>query len=219
MTTQENYPILMGYIAARSSMPGKTAWDQLRKDEAAALGGEFRELATELERAIADFAVSQAAKGESTYPYNSSMGLFLGLPLCANHEPPVAYYFARQVTHHFHLGSAQREIQSLLAAGATLKVVTARSKTTGEPVRFATFLPHQIQIEGNAIVCQNSKKRIRLASNWSIETALQTAVTALRSGQYYGYSPSPDKAVSETCEDSGEPLPEASPEGSPSLFG
>jgi hypothetical protein len=194
MTADKNYPILMGYIAERS-MREKTAWEQLRKDEAAALTGEFGELASELERAIADFAASQAAKGESTYPYNSSMGLFLGLPLRDNHEPPVGYYFARQVTHHFHLGSAQREVHSLLAKGATLKIVAARNRTTGEPIRFTTFLPHQIQIEGNALVCQNNKKRIRLSSNWSIETALQAAAAALRRGEYYGYVPPLESAA------------------------
>lgn len=194
MATEKEYPVLMGYIAERSSMPEKTAWEQLRKDEAAALTGEFGELANELERALADFAASQAAKGQSTYPYNSSMGLFLGLPLRDNHEPPVGYYFARQVTRHFHLGSARREVRLLLAKGATLKIVAARNRTTGEPIRFTTFLPHQIEMEGNSLVCQNDRKRIRLSSNWSIETALQAAACALRSGEYYGYVPPPKNA-------------------------
>lgn len=189
MTIEERYPVLMRYIAERSNLPTKDAWEQFRKDEASALAGEFGELAADLERAIGDFGVAQAAKGESPYPYNSSMGLFLGLPLRENHEPPVGYYFARQVTNHFLLGSAQREIQALLAQGATLKVVAARSKQTGEPIRFTTFLAHQVQIDGNAIVCRNSRKHIRLSSNWSIETALQTAAAALRSGAYYGYRP------------------------------
>jgi len=120
------------------------------------------------------------------------MGIFLGLPLRSNHEPPRGYYFASEVMKHFRFGAAKREVQSLLEGGAHLKIVAARAKATGRPIRFTTYKPHQIQIEGNTIVCGNDKKSVRLSSNWSIETALQKVAEALRTGTHYGYGPARD---------------------------
>lgn len=115
---------------------------------------------------------------------------------------------------HFRFGVARREVQSLLEGGAHLKIVAARDKATGMPIRFATFKPHQIQIEGNAIVCRNDKRSVRLSSNWSIETALQKVAEALRTGKHYGHEPGRD--------DRKTPVP-STPVGStpdePALFG
>jgi hypothetical protein len=118
--------------------------------------------------------------------------IFLGLPLRSNHEPPRGYYFANQVLKHFQLGAAKREVESLLANGAHLKIVAARDKASGRPIRFTTYKPHQIQIEGNLVVCRNDKRSIRLSSNWSTETALQRVAEALRTGTHYGYDPARD---------------------------
>jgi hypothetical protein len=192
MTPENKYPALMAYIAVRSSKDEKTAWNMLRADEAAAVEGEYAEVAQDLENAQADYAAAQIAKGGSGFPYNSDLGLFLGLPRRSNHEPPLGYYFASQVMKHFRFGAAKREVQSLLEGGAHLKIVAARDKTTGRPIRFTTYKPHQIQIEGNTIVCRNDKRSIRLSSNWSIETALQKVAEALRTGRHYGYDPARD---------------------------
>jgi hypothetical protein len=192
MTPENKYPALMAYIADRSSKDEKTAWNMLRADEAAAVEGEYAEVAQDLENAQADYAAAQIAKGGSGFPYNSDLGLFLGLPLRSNHEPPLGYYFASQVMKHFRFGAAKREVQSLLEGGAHLKIVAARDKTTGRPIRFTTYKPHQIQIEGNTIVGRNDKRSIRLSSNWSIETALQKVAEALRMGRHYGYDPARD---------------------------
>jgi hypothetical protein len=192
MTPEDKYPTLMAYIKERSSDDEKTAWNMLRADEAAAAEGSYAEVVQELENAQADYAAAQIAKGGSGYPYNSEMGFFLGLPLRSNHEPPRGYYFANQLMKHFRFGAAKREVESLLANGAHLKTVTARDKASGRPIRFTTYKPHQIQIEGNTIVCRNDKKSVRLSSNWSIETALQKVAEALRTGQHYGYDPARD---------------------------
>lgn len=192
MTPQEKYPVLMAYITERSSEPEKTAWNTLRADEAAAVRGEYAEVAKQLETAQSDYAAAQLARGESGFPYNSEMGIFLGLPLRSNSEPPRGYYFASQVTRHFRFGVAKREVESLLAGGAYLKIVGARDKATGTPIRFTTYKAHQIHIEGNAIVCRNDKKSVRLSSTWSIETALQKAAEALRTGKHYGYDRAQD---------------------------
>ena len=165
MTPEEKYPALMAYIRDRSSGDEKTAWNILRADEAAAVEGSHVEVAQDLENAQADYAAAQIAKGGSGYPYNSEMGIFLGLPLRSNHEPPRGYYFANQVMKHFRFGAAKREIQSLLANGAPLKIVAARDKASGRPIRFTTYKPHQIQIEGNSLVCRNDKRSVRLSSN------------------------------------------------------
>jgi hypothetical protein len=200
MTPQEEYPALMTYIAERSSEDEKTAWNMLRADEAAAVRGEYAQVARELENAQADYAASQIANGGSGYPYNSEMGSFLGLPLRSNHEPPRGYYFASQVMCHFRFGVAKRQVESLLTSGAHLKIVAARDKATGRPIRFRTYKANQIRIEGNAIVCRDDKRSVRLSSNWSIETALQKVVEALRTGRHYGYDPArddgPDQAQS-----------------------
>jgi hypothetical protein len=192
MTPEAKYPALMTYIADRSGKDEKAAWNMLRADEAAAIRGDLAEVAQELEDAQADHAAAQIAKGGSGYPYNSDMGIFLGLPLRSNHEPPLGYYFASQVMKHFRFGAAKREVQSLLKRGAHLKIVAARDRATGNPIRFATFKPHQVQIEGNAIVCRSDKRSVRLSSNWSIETALQKVAEALRTGKHYGYEPGRD---------------------------
>lgn len=192
MNPQEEYPALMTYIAERSSEDEKTAWNTLRADEAAAVRGEYAQLTQELENAQADYAAAQIAKGGSGYPYNSEMGIFLGLPLRSNHEPPRGYYFASQVMCHFRFGAAKREVESLLASGAHLKIVAARDKATRRPIRFRTYKAGQIRIEGNAIVCSDDKKSVRLSSNWSIETALQKVAEALRTGKHYGYDHTPD---------------------------
>ena len=213
MTPDEKYPALMAYISDRSSGEEKTAWNMLRADEAAAVEGSHVEVAQDLENAQADYATAQIAKGRSGYPYNSEMGIFLGLPLRSNHEPPRGYYFANQVMRHFRLGAAKREVEFLLANGAHLKIVAARDKATGRPIRFTTFKPHQIQIEGNAIVCRNDKRSIRLSSNWSIETALQKVAEALRTGNHYGYDPGRDGAATLTS-----PAPASPSSQRPSLF-
>jgi hypothetical protein len=192
MTPEDKYPMLMVYIKERSSDDEKTAWNMLRADEAAAAEGSYAEVAQDLEHAQADYATAQIAKGGSGYPYNSEMGLFLGLPLRSNHEPPRGYYFANQLMKHFRFGAAKREVESLLANGAHLKTVAARDKASGRPIRFTTYKPHQIQIEGNTIVCRNDKKSVRLSSNLSIETALQKVAEALRTGKHYGYDPAWD---------------------------
>ncbi len=93
---------------------------------------------------------------------------------------------------HFRFGAAKREVESLLAGGAHLKIVAACDRATGQPIRFMTYKPHQIQIEGRSIVCRTDKKVVQLSSNWSIETALQKAAEALRTGKHYGYDPSRD---------------------------
>ncbi len=192
MTPGDKYPSLMAYIKDRSSADEKTAWTMLRSDEAAAVQGGYADVALELESAQADYAAAQIGEGGSGYPYNSDMGIFLGLPLRSNHEPPRGYYFAGQVMRHFRFGAAKRQVEALLAMGGHLKIVAARDKTTGRPIRFTTYKPHQIQIEGDTIVCRNDKKSVRLSSNWSIETALQKVAEALRTGKHYGYDAARD---------------------------
>jgi hypothetical protein len=141
------------------------------------------------------------------------MGIFLGLPLRSNHEAPRGYYFANQVMKHFQLGAAKREVESLLANGAHLKIVAARDKASGRPIRFTTYKPHQIQIEGNSVVCRNDKKSVRLSSNWSIETALRKVVEALRTGKHYAYDPVRDDGPTPATSMPVRPNP-----GKPTLF-
>jgi hypothetical protein len=69
------------------------------------------------------------------------MGIFLGLPLRSNHEPPLGYYFASQVMKHFRFGATRREVASLLAGAAHLKIVAARDKASGRPIRLTTYKP------------------------------------------------------------------------------
>ncbi len=68
MTPQEKYPALMAYIADRSSEEENTAWKMLRADEAAAVEGDYAEVAQELESAQVDYAAAQIAKGGSAFP-------------------------------------------------------------------------------------------------------------------------------------------------------
>jgi hypothetical protein len=131
-------------------------------------------------------------KAETVIRITVTWASFSDYPLRSNHEPPRGYYFANQLMKHFRFGAAKREVESLLADGAHLKTVAARDKASGRPIRFTTYKPHQIQIEGNTIVCRNNKKSVRLSSNWSIETALQKVVEALRTGKHYGYEPARD---------------------------
>jgi hypothetical protein len=114
MNPEDKYPALMAYIRDRSDQDEKVAWNMLRADEAAAVDGGHAGVAHDLENAQADYAAAQIAEGRSGYPYNSEMGIFLGLPLRSNHEPPRGYYFASQVMRHFRLGAAKREVQCLL---------------------------------------------------------------------------------------------------------
>src|SRR5258708_40001601 len=86
MTPEDKYPTLMVYIKERSSDDEKTAWNMLRADEAAAAEGSYAGVAQDLEHAQADYATAQIAKGGSGCPYNSEMGIFLGLLLRSNHE-------------------------------------------------------------------------------------------------------------------------------------
>ncbi len=173
------YPALMAYITDRSRDEQASHWcNRLREDEAAARLGEFADVVADLRRAEADYG---------SYPSNAGMGRFLDLPLDAANEPPHGYYMARQVAAHYSLGVATREADELIKANRPLKIVAARSKATGKPVRFHTFVgPEQVRIEGNCVVIRNGKVRGRLESNWSVETALQRAAEAMRTGVAYG---------------------------------
>lgn len=176
MSAQERYPALMAYIASRSALP--KWYDALKADEAEAFAGGLADVAAQLKQAQADYG---------SYPYNSAMGEFLGLPLGANNEPAHGYYMAGKVADYYTLGEATREVERLIANLKPLRVVAARSKSDGKPVRFHVFGgPQQIRIEGNEIVASNGKVRVRLASNWSTETAMAKVATALRTGQPYG---------------------------------
>jgi hypothetical protein len=65
MDPQDKYPALMAYIRDRSSQDEKTAWNMLRADEAAAVQGNYEEVAQDLESAQADYAAAEVAKGGS----------------------------------------------------------------------------------------------------------------------------------------------------------
>lgn len=175
----------MKYISNRSAQSEGEAWAQLRVDEKEAIEGRFDDVAADLERAHADYKSQQEGLGKSGFPYNSDMGLFLGLEIRSNGEPARGYYFANKLRTLTRLGNATREVQALLAGGAHLRVVAARDAKTRNPIRFTTFLPHQIAIEGNAVVCRNDRKTVRLSSNWSVETALERVASALRTGEHY----------------------------------
>ena len=176
MSADERYPALMAYIASRSAEP--KWYDQLRADEAEAFAGGLADVAAQLKQAQADYGA---------YPYNSAMGEFLGLPLRDNREPAHGYYMAGKVADYFTLGEATREVERLIAERRPLRVVAARSKADRKPCRFYTFIgPEQVKLEGNELVARNGKVRVRLASNWSTETAMVKAAAALRTGQHYG---------------------------------
>jgi hypothetical protein len=185
-----NYPALMAYIEARNALETAAKWcDQLRLDETEAVNGGFADVASDLTRAQADYAAQQQAKGCDGYPYNRSMGEFLGLPIRANDEPPHGYYMASCVMHHFNLGVAQREAARLIAEGRSLKIAIARSKETRKPIRFATFTgAEQIKIQHDTVALNNGKRKGTLRSNWSTETCIQKLVAALQTGNAYGES-------------------------------
>lgn len=196
MNPKEKYPALMAYIENRSAGDPKAAiWcSQLRLDEQEAYKGGLADVVADLERAQADYRAEEEAKGHDGFPYNRAMGIFLGLPIReGNSEPPVGYYMASSAMRHFRLGVAEREIRSLLGSGrVVLKVVAARSKQTGAPVRFHTFQPHQIELAGGAVICRNDRIRVTLSNNWSIETCYERVAEALRNGWHYGYDPAKD---------------------------
>jgi hypothetical protein len=77
MTPEDKYPALMAYITHRSSEDEKTAWKMLRLDEAAAVQGNYAEVAQDLENAQANHAAAQIAKGGSGFPYNRTWASFL----------------------------------------------------------------------------------------------------------------------------------------------
>jgi hypothetical protein len=183
------YPNLMAYIHDRSATERSDDWcAQLHLDEQAAFDGDpaMQTVAQELTLAQADYKAAQEAQGCNSYPYNSVMGQFLGLPLRSNHEPPHGYYMASCVMHHCRYGAAYREVKDLLASGAVLRVTLAKSKTTRKPCRFATFSAAQIALEGRDVVAADAKRSIRLSSNWSVETCMESLALALRTGQPYG---------------------------------
>ena len=187
MTAHEKYPALMAYIDSRNAIP--KWYDTLCADKAAAVRGEVADVATDLTRAQADYAAAQAP-GHSTFPYNSAMGEYLGLPIRpGNHEPEHGYYMACRVMDRAALGVAQREAAALIAAGKPLRVVFARTQGTRKPIRFHTFTgPDQIKVDGGTVALFNGKVRGRLASNWSTETCLVKLVAALQTGAAYGES-------------------------------
>lgn len=182
------YPALMAYIMDRNTLGPARDWcDRLREDQDIAVAGGFADVAAEMERARADYAAQQAAKGQSGFPYNSAMGEYLGLPLKGNHEPEHGYYMASCVATSYRLGVAQRAVAAMIQARKPLRLVAARAKTDGKPVRFVTLIgPAQIQIEWNTVVASNGKKRWRLSSNWSTETCLERVAEAMRAGHAYG---------------------------------
>lgn len=185
--TTDKWPNLMTYIHNRNDLPSSAEWcGQLRMDEAAALRGGYADVACELEAAQTAYGEAQRALGRSDYPYNSAMGEFLGLALGANHEPQHGYYMACQVAEAYRTGVADRAVRQLVAAGRPLKIVAARDKATRQPIRFFKFAGSQIQVEGNAVTCQDGKRRIRLSSNWSASSCLQAVRKALETGAHYG---------------------------------
>jgi hypothetical protein len=177
------YPALMAFIADRNLLTKAADWcRQLRLDEEAARVGAINlaEVARELTQAQADYG---------SYPYNSSMGTFLGLPLKENGEPDHGYYMAGGVMHHYALGVAQRRAAELIAEGREVRFILARNRKTGEPIRFATFKgPNEIKIEGRTACLNNGKRKVELSSNYSTETCIMALVHHLESGEPYGGS-------------------------------
>lgn len=196
------YPALMAYIESRSAgTPGVSWTDQLRLDELKAHNGGFANVAADLESARADYARSQRAKGESAYPYNMAMADFLGLPLREGNEPPVGYHMALHVASQFRLGNAEREIKQILSNDKTVfRIVAARSVNSGKPIRFYTFRPHQIHLDGREVVCNNGRVRVTLSSDKSIQTVYERVAEALRNGLHYGYHPISDGPASDYAE-------------------
>lgn len=172
----------MAYINSRTPL----GFDQMWADEREAEQGGFADVAADLARAQADYAAQQAALGRNQYPYNTDMGLFLGLPLRQNNEPPHGYYFANCVMSHWRLGVARREVERLIAAGTVLSIVTARAKRDGKPVRCARFVGDQIKIVGSTIEASDGRRKVRLSSNWSAESCLQGVARAMAADMPYG---------------------------------
>jgi hypothetical protein len=176
------YPALMCYIADRNTARTSKEWcAQLRLDEETARCGGLSEVAEQMKQAQADYG---------SYPYNSAMGEFLGLPIKpGNGEPEHGYYMASGVMHHYALGVAQRRAAELIAEGRAIRFILARNKHTGEPIRFATFQgPQQIKIEGQTAALDNGKRKLTLRSNWSTETCIVRLVQHLETGEPYGGS-------------------------------
>ena len=174
---RERYPALLAYIEGRNALGGKW-YDQLRADEAAAVAGQMADVATQLAQAQTDYG---------SYPYNSAMGEFLGLPLRENHEPASGYYMAGKVLDHHRLGEATREAERMIAERKPLYIVAARCKRTRKPLRLHTFTgPEQVRIMGTVFEVSNGKRKGTFASNWSTETAIVKLATALRTGAPYG---------------------------------
>jgi hypothetical protein len=176
------YPALMCYIADRNSAQTSKEWcAQLRLDEETARCGGLSEVAEQMKQAQADYG---------SYPYNSAMGEFLGLPIKpGNGEPEHGYYMASGVMKHYMLGVAQRRAAALIADGKAVRFVLARNKKTGQPIRFATFQGEaQIMVAGRNVELSNGRRKVTLSSNWSVETCLVGLVQHLETGEPYGGS-------------------------------
>jgi hypothetical protein len=170
------YPDLMEYIVNRNALETSAEWcSQLRLDEETARNGGLAEVAAQMEQAQADYG---------SFPYNSAMGLFLGLELKSNHEPEHGYYMASGVMKHYALGVAQRRAAELIAENRSIRYVLAKDKKTREPIRFATFKgPDQIHVEGSGFLLANGKRKVRYSSSWSVETAIVNLVKHLETGE------------------------------------
>ena len=185
-----SFPALMAYIADRNLLASPREWcARLREDEAAADAGDLADVAADMGEAKAAFAADMARLNpdSSTFPYNRQMGEYLGLAIRESGEPEHGYYMANCVRNHYLAGEARRQIEALVAEGKTLRIPTARSKATRQPVRFAKFTgAEQIRVMGNEVRANNGKVKITLTSNWSHETALKAVADALASGRYFG---------------------------------
>ncbi len=189
------YPALMSYIEDRSAAeaePDKWA-EQLRLDEQDAYKGGLKGVAAELGKVLDDYRKAQKRRGKEIYPYNKAVGVFLGLPIQVNGEPPVGYFMAVRVMRHYRLGKAEREIRSILRNDkVVLRIVAARSNATGYPVRFYSFHPNQIHLDGRDVVCNNGRIRVTLSSDRSIEVVYEKVAEALLGGYHYNYNPFTD---------------------------
>ena len=106
---------------------------------------------------------------------------------------PVEIYYrhgaiaGQSIACNHRCGVAFREAKALVNGGAVLRVCLAKSKTTGKPVRFATFAGDQLTVDCDSVTAKDSKRTFRLSSNWSTETCMEKLVQALRTGEAYGY--------------------------------
>jgi hypothetical protein len=172
--SREKYPALMDYITSRQG----ASWDQFRDDERDAVSGRLDSVANDLRRAQADYG---------SYPYNSAMKEFLGLDI---EKDSRAYYMANQVKYNAALGQARRQVEQMIPERRPLKIVAARCKKTGKPVRTHTFIgPDQIMIEGASLSLQNGRVRVRLSYGFSLETIMVKAALAMKAGVPYGEEP------------------------------